>query len=181
MDWEIKFSPCESYPEGYWAVNSAAAEVHALNCFQSVSVSLMGCSAFKQLKLPPEWLFIALVLLTGSLVPAVWIDLLHWSHNAPVLYPIMHYFVTEMCTCTFLLQNGALWHVYQMNYGICEMGLSAWWIAVLTLVVLGAHFDNWCPGANWHHVISCQIVEINMDILMHEIEKHSSTTRVRSL
>ena len=27
------------------------------------------------------------------------IDLIHKSHNAPFLYPIMHHFVTEMCTC----------------------------------------------------------------------------------
>ena len=28
------------------------------------------------------------------------IDLLHKSHNAPVPYPTMHHFVTEMCTYT---------------------------------------------------------------------------------
>ena len=38
-----------------------------------------------------------------------WIDLLQKSHNAPVSYPTMHHFVTEMCT--FLLQNGALWDI----------------------------------------------------------------------
>ena len=27
------------------------------------------------------------------------IDLLHKSHNAPVPYPTMHHFVTEICTC----------------------------------------------------------------------------------
>ena len=27
-----------------------------------------------------------------------WIDQLHTSHNAPVPYPTMHHFVTEMCT-----------------------------------------------------------------------------------
>ena len=35
------------------------------------------------------------------------INLFHKSHSAPVPYPTMHHFVTEMCT--FLLQNGALW------------------------------------------------------------------------
>ena len=30
------------------------------------------------------------------------IDLLHNSHNAPVPYPIMHHFVTEMCTCVHI-------------------------------------------------------------------------------
>ena len=37
------------------------------------------------------------------------IDLLHEPHNAPILYPTMYHFVTEMCT--FLLQNGALWAI----------------------------------------------------------------------
>ena len=34
-------------------------------------------------------------------------DLLYKSYNAPVSYPTMHHFVTEMCT--YLLQNGTLW------------------------------------------------------------------------
>ena len=29
-------------------------------------------------------------------------DLMHKSHNAPVLYPTMHQFVTEMCTCVHI-------------------------------------------------------------------------------
>ena len=33
----------------------------------------------------------------------------------------MHHFVTEMCT--YLLQDGALWDMKQMDCGICEMGL----------------------------------------------------------
>ena len=40
---------------------------------------------------------------------------LHKSHNALVLYPAMHHFVTEMCT--FLLQNGVLWDIYLMHCG----------------------------------------------------------------
>ena len=52
------------------------------------------------------------------------IDQSHKSHNAPVPYPTMHHFVTEMCT--FLLQNGALWDIYPMHYGICEMSLLHW-------------------------------------------------------
>ena len=47
-------------------------------------------------------------------------DLSHKSHNAPVTYPLMHHFVTEMCT---LLQNGALWDICLMHCGICEMNL----------------------------------------------------------
>ena len=31
-----------------------------------------------------------------------WIDLLQKSHNTPVLYPTMHHFVTEMCTCVHI-------------------------------------------------------------------------------
>ena len=30
------------------------------------------------------------------------VDLLHKSHNASVLNPIMHHFLTEMCTCTHI-------------------------------------------------------------------------------
>ena len=52
------------------------------------------------------------------------IDLSHKSHNASHKYPIMHHFVTEMCT--FLLQNVALWDMAQMHSGICEMGLLLW-------------------------------------------------------
>ena len=47
------------------------------------------------------------------------IDPSHKSHNASHKYPIMHHFVTEMCT--FLLQNVALWDMTQMHSGICEM------------------------------------------------------------
>ena len=55
------------------------------------------------------------------------IDLIHKYHNAQIPHPTMHYFVTEMCTCdivcTILLQNDALWDIYLMHCGICEMGL----------------------------------------------------------
>ena len=30
------------------------------------------------------------------------IDQSHKAHNAPVLYPTMHHFVTEMCTCVHI-------------------------------------------------------------------------------
>ena len=33
---------------------------------------------------------------------AISIDRLHKSHNASVLYPTMHHFVTEMCTCVHI-------------------------------------------------------------------------------
>ena len=51
------------------------------------------------------------------------INLSHKSHNALVLYPTMHHFVTEMCT--FLLQNGALWDICLMHCGIREISLSS--------------------------------------------------------
>ena len=43
-------------------------------------------------------------------------DLLHKSHNAPVLYPTMHHFVTEMSTCVHISVTkwcivGYLWGV----------------------------------------------------------------------
>ena len=41
------------------------------------------------------------------------IDLLHKPHNAPVPYPTMHQFITEMCT--ILLQNRALHKDYFSN------------------------------------------------------------------
>ena len=40
-------------------------------------------------------------------------------HNAPVPYPTMHQFITEMCT--ILLQNRALWVIFLMHRGICEI------------------------------------------------------------
>ena len=49
------------------------------------------------------------------------IDLLHKSSNAPVPYPTMHQFITEMCT--ILLQNHALWVISLVHSGICEKEL----------------------------------------------------------
>ena len=56
-----------------------------------------------------------------------WIDQYHISHNAPVPYPTMHHFVTEMCTCVhnapfcnrdvhFSVKNGTLWDICLMHY-----------------------------------------------------------------
>ena len=57
-----------------------------------------------------------------SVIP---IDLIHKSHNAPVPYPTMHYFVSDMCTCfTFLLQNDAMHDICLMHCGIWAMGHS---------------------------------------------------------
>ena len=61
------------------------------------------------------------------------IILLQKFHDASIPYPTMHHFVTEICTCvhisvttemcTFLLQNGTVWVICVMHYGVCEMGL----------------------------------------------------------
>ena len=50
------------------------------------------------------------------------IDRLRKSHNAPVPYPTVHHFVTEMCA-HFCYKNDALWDIGLMHCGICEMGL----------------------------------------------------------
>ena len=47
------------------------------------------------------------------------IDLLLKSDDAPVPYPTMHYFITEMYI--FLLQNGVLWENCLMYCGVCGM------------------------------------------------------------
>ena len=53
--------------------------------------------------------------------PARRIKLLHKFPDVPVPYTTMCLFVTE--TCTFLLQNGALWDIGLMHCGVFEMGL----------------------------------------------------------
>ena len=63
------------------------------------------------------------------------IDLLHKSHNAPVLYPTMHQFITEMCT--ILLQNRALWVIFLIRCTIYEMdqlihNCSLWQLLLIT-------------------------------------------------
>ena len=71
------------------------------------------------------------------------IDSSNKSHNAPIIYHMMHHFVTEMCThvmCTFLLQNGALWVICLMHCGICEMDLLR---LNIYHVSIGTHWWNW--------------------------------------
>ena len=43
---------------------------------------------------------------------------MHKSHNAPFCDRNVH-----MCALSVLLQNDALWDIYLMHCGICEMGL----------------------------------------------------------
>ena len=49
-------------------------------------------------------------------------SILHKSHNALILYPTMHHFVTEMCMCAHFCykQNGVLRDICLMYYAICE-------------------------------------------------------------
>ena len=61
-----------------------------------------------------EWILTLFVCCLG------FIDLSHKSHNAPVPYPIMHHFVTEMCMCTHFCYKVV--HC-GMHYGICETDL----------------------------------------------------------
>ena len=62
--------------------------------------------------------------LQGYLTATGTIDMLHKSYIAPICYPPMHHFVTEMCTHVHIsVKNGALWDICPMHYGICEMGL----------------------------------------------------------
>ena len=51
------------------------------------------------------------------------INLFHKSQNAPISYPTMHHFVTEMCT--FLLQNGALWDIVRCIVGFIRSVYSS--------------------------------------------------------
>ena len=56
------------------------------------------------------------------------IDLLCKSQNAPVPYPTMHHFVTEMCTCLHI--SVTKWCIVRyclMHCGICNMGLLLWY------------------------------------------------------
>ena len=49
-------------------------------------------------------------------------------HSALGKYPIMHQFVTEMCTHVhILLQYGALWDMEPVYCGICATGLMGEW------------------------------------------------------
>ena len=63
------------------------------------------------------------------------INLLHKSHNAPVPYPTMHHFVTEMCTCVHIsvtkwcivgYLTDALWDLWDgsISFGCFPEGLT---------------------------------------------------------
>ena len=46
------------------------------------------------------------------------------SHNAPVTYPTMHHFGTEMCTCMHIsVTKQCIVGYFLMHCGICEIGL----------------------------------------------------------
>ena len=48
--------------------------------------------------------------------------MLHKSHKAPVPYPTMHHFVTEMCTCVLI--SVTKWYIvgYLIHCEICDIG-----------------------------------------------------------
>ena len=50
------------------------------------------------------------------------IDLLHKSHNAPIPYPIMHHFVTEMCMCAHFCYK----MVHCGIFDVCIVGFMRW-------------------------------------------------------
>ena len=64
-----------------------------------------SCDMFHSYSLIPVlsewWLLMSCHLLGANHTPSP-IDLSYKSHNAPVLYPTMHHFVTEMCTCVHI-------------------------------------------------------------------------------
>ena len=52
------------------------------------------------------------------------IDTCHKFHNASDKYPRMRHFVTEMYTHVHIsLQNGVLWHMKLVNFGMYAIGL----------------------------------------------------------
>ena len=84
--------------------------------------------------------------LCGAQPGMFWI-ILYKSHNAPVPYPIMHHFVTEMCTCVHI--SVTKWCIVGFcltHCGVCEIGL------------LGQCPGWWCPGCPSHWVISCHSI-----------------------
>ena len=68
----------------------------------------------------PDWCFVKYILV---FISHALIDLVNKHHNAPITYPIMHHFVSEMCIYIYIYsQNGTLWDICLMYCGICEMG-----------------------------------------------------------
>ena len=74
---------------------------------------------------------------------------LHKYHNPPVSYRVMHYFVTEMCTCALIsLTNDALWDL--LDVSIVSTGrpwltchARVWAIFKICCLLLGQHFSLW--------------------------------------
>ena len=69
------------------------------------------------------------------------VDLLHKSHNAPVPYPTMHHFVTEMCTCVHIsvtkwciagYLSNALWDLWDGSLGMLGLPFPSWHWAMST-------------------------------------------------
>ena len=49
---------------------------------------------------------------------------MHKCHNAPVLYPAMQPFATELCFCVHIYVTlGYIWDIFLVHCGVCQMGL----------------------------------------------------------
>ena len=93
-----------------------------------------------------------LAYLGGWCVGYLLIELLHKSHNAPVPYPTMHHFVTEMCT--LLLQNGALWDIWCMVGFVSRVYFDPWYMLFCCIVAFNIVLNNIRPYYNvtWLHI-----------------------------
>ena len=87
------------------------------------------------------------------------VDLIHKSHNAPLPYPTMHYFITEMCTCVhILLQNCELWDMGEVHCGICEMGILCYnWLLQQDMALLSLQY-HCCLDTSSENVCSIFLV-----------------------
>ena len=88
-----------------------------------------------------------------KLILSVTIDLLHKSYNAPVTYPTVHYFVTEMCTCVHisvtkwyivLYVSDALWDLWDgsIEINVWQTTLTVIWSHRLTYNEFGINPHN---------------------------------------
>ena len=98
------------------------------------------------------------------------IDLLHKSHNAPVPYPTMHHFVTEICTCVHIsvakwcivgnLSN-ALWYSWDGSivggpggpFTSFFAAIQIWWKLSLAIIPLLTNRVGW-----WARACKCRTI-----------------------
>ena len=63
--------------------------------------------------------------------------------DAPVPYPTMHHFVTEMCTCVHISATKRCIVEYMVHYGISEIGLLEWNLMYFDISSHGCHLNHW--------------------------------------